>query len=269
MTTLTATLNYLVPSKEKPIYIASKGGEDAQLSISAKFEPHRMRITDARTLDQEATLDIQGFTLCQHPTAVNNFYKFNDHQTHYEDEISKLVLEQTGGKEVAIFDHTLRSDSALIRGQQHTREPATVIHNDYSDASALKRLRDLLPEKDVAKKLEQRYCIINVWRSINKPVTHCPLACADARTVEDDDRIASERRAEERIGELELVRFNPQHQWFYYSAMERDEVLLIKTFDSATDGRARRSIHTAFNNESTSLQSSPRESIESRMFVFY
>ena len=44
---------------------------------------------------------------------------------------------------------------------------------------------------------------------------------------------------------------------------------MFKTFDSARDGRARRSIHTAFNNPLAPEDALPRESIESRMLVFY
>jgi hypothetical protein len=81
--------------------------------------------------------------------------------------------------------------------------------------------------------------------------------------------VASERRAEERIGELELVSWNPAHSWYYYPEMSRDEALLIKTFDSARDGRARRSIHTAFSNPLAPPGAPARESIESRLLVFY
>jgi len=47
------------------------------------------------------------------------------------------------------------------------------------------------------------------------------------------------------------------------------EALLIKTFDSAMDGRARRSIHTAFSNPLAAPDAPARESIESRLMVFY
>ena len=51
--------------------------------------------------------------------------------------------------------------------------------------------------------------------------------------------------------------------------MSLTEALLIKTFDSADDGRARRSIHTAFDNPRAPADAPPRESIESRLLVFY
>ena len=81
--------------------------------------------------------------------------------------------------------------------------------------------------------------------------------------------MASERRAHDRIGELELVSWNPKHQWYYYPEMTFSEALLIKTYDSALDGRATRTIHSAFDNTLAPADAPPRESIESRLLVFY
>ena len=111
--------------------------------------------------------------------------------------------------------------------------------------------------------------MINVWRSIRSPVEQSPLALCDARTVADQDLVTAERRAADRIGELQLVNWNPKHHWSYYPLLNKDEALLIKTFDSALDGRAHRAIHTAFHNPSAPQNVVPRESIESRMLVFY
>jgi hypothetical protein len=47
------------------------------------------------------------------------------------------------------------------------------------------------------------------------------------------------------------------------------EALLIKTYDSAEDGRARFTIHTSFNDPAASADSPPRESVETRCFVFF
>ena len=264
-----ALLRYLVPSGEKPIYIASQGGKQAQLSITADFEDHRVTIHNARQLENPAKLDREGFTLLAHRTEIDDFYRLEDFQAGYDAELRQLMLGATGASKLLVFDHTLRSDSPDVRNKYSTREPATVIHNDYTDASAEKRLRDLLPAGEVEERLQNRYAIINVWRTIKEPVVQSPLACCDARTVADEDLVTTERRAQDRSGELQLVSLNPDHQWFYYPAMTKDEVLLIKTFDSALDGRSRRSIHTAFRDPTAPEEITPRESIESRMLVFY
>lgn len=266
---LLASLSYLVPSGEKPVYIASRGGADAALNIGAKFEAHEVLVRDARKLLPPASLDREGFMLLPHATQVDDFYALEAVRTSYEAEIAALVLAAISGTEALVFDHTLRSDSRVVRGKHRSREPASVIHNDYTDASAEKRLRDLLSAAEARERLRRRFAIVNVWRSIAGTVLNSPLACCDAVSIDPADLVASERRAQERIGELELVSWNPAHRWYYYSRMECDEVLLIKTFDSARDGRARRSIHTAFSNPLAPPDAPPRESIESRMLVFF
>ena len=269
-TTVQAPLRYLVYTGEKPIYVASKGGADAQLDIRADFETHSVTLHNARLRSPAPALDQQGFELRRHPTGIADFYDDRERWIDdYEREIEALLLEATGAEAVHIFDHTLRSDSSGVRGDRDSREPATVIHNDYTDASAARRVRDLLPENQAAHWLAGRYAIVNTWRSVAGPVLTTPLACCDATTLATGDLVASERRAEERAGELELVSWNPDHRWYYYPAMERDEVLLIKTFDSALDGRARRSIHSAFDNPLAEANAPPRESIESRALIYF
>jgi hypothetical protein len=51
--------------------------------------------------------------------------------------------------------------------------------------------------------------------------------------------------------------------------MRTDEVMLIKCFDSADDGRARFVPHSAFVDPTAPADAPPRESIELRTLVFY
>lgn len=264
-----AKIRYLIPSNEKPVYIASAGGAAAQLNINADFNDKFVDICDARQRQNPAQLESEGFELHSHISGVADFYSLATQQSQYEAELRELVLPITGADEILVFDHTLRSDSATIRSQHNTRETASIIHNDYTQASAEKRVRDLLDSDEAVKRLRSRFTIVNVWRSIAGHVEKTPLACCDAQTLAEQDVIASERRAKERIGELELVSFNPDHRWYYYPQMNPQEVLLIKTYDSVRDGRARRCIHTAFDNPLAPRDASPRESMESRMMVFY
>jgi hypothetical protein len=48
-----------------------------------------------------------------------------------------------------------------------------------------------------------------------------------------------------------------------------EEALLIKTFDSSTHGLARRSVHAAFDNPGAAADAPARESMESRLLVFF
>ena len=66
-----------------------------------------------------------------------------------------------------------------------------------------------------------------------------------------------------------MARFNPDHEWFYFPAMEQGEAALIKTYDSAMDGRTRFTIHTAFADPTSPPDAVPRQSIETRCFAFF
>ena len=266
---VTATIRYLVPTGSTPVYIASQGGADAALNIGADFEDREVEIHDARLLAAPAELDREGFELRPHQTAVADFYQIDQVREAYDREVTALVLAATGAQEAIVFDHTLRSDSRTIRGARNTREPASVIHNDYTDASATKRLKDLLPADQAQVRLHKRFAIVNVWRSINGTILDSALACCDARSLATDDLVASERRAAERVGELQLVSWNSAHRWYYYPQMRREEALLIKTYDSALDVPARRCVHTAFHDPAAPANAPARESIESRLLVFF
>jgi hypothetical protein len=51
--------------------------------------------------------------------------------------------------------------------------------------------------------------------------------------------------------------------------MRTDEALLLKCFDTRTDGTARFAPHTAFVDPTTPADAPPRESIEVRTLVFH
>lgn len=123
--------------------------------------------------------------------------------------------------------------------------------------------------EDIDRLLQQRFAIINVWRGIANTIQESPLAVCDAQSIAPSDLVAGDLVYRDRIGETYAVTYNPEHQWFYFPQMRRDEVLFIKCFDSAEDGRARFAAHTAFEDPSSPIDAPPRESIELRTFVFY
>ena len=270
-----AELQYLVPSKEKPVYYASEGGKEAKLDMNGEFTMHRVPVHNGRYRNGEWTngvdfsLDQEGFTLVSHATSIKNFYDETEIKEHYLAEAEALVARTVGATRVVAFDYTLRADTPDIREERKTREPSSVVHNDYTVRSGPQRLRDILGEEVAETALQHRFTIVNVWRSIRNPVVTSPLAVCNAQTVESEDLVAVERRAKDRIGELLLATYNPDHRWFYFDRMETDEALLIKTYDSADDGRSRSCIHTAFTAPDTPNDAPARESIEVRTFAFF
>lgn len=91
---------------------------------------------------------------------------------------------------------------------------------------------------------------------------------ADATSVPDADLLPVQLIYPDRVGETFTVKWNESHKWFFLREQSPEEVLLIKCFDSKTDGRARRAPHSAFVDEEFENESK-RESIEVRALVFH
>ena len=142
------------------------------------------------------------------------------------------------------------------------------VHNDYTEWSGPQRVRELLPD-EADELLQGRFAIIQVWRAINHPIQSNPLAIADARSLAPKDLIRAERRYPHRVGETYRIGYNPDHRWFYFPRMRRDEALVFKVFESAKDGRARFTAHSSFNDPNTPEGAPPRQSIEARTLAFF
>jgi hypothetical protein len=58
-------------------------------------------------------------------------------------------------------------------------------------------------------------------------------------------------------------------RWFYFPQLERNEVILLKCYDSKEDGRAHFTAHSAFEDPTRGPDAASRESIEVRALVFW
>ena len=260
-----ASLTYLADAKVKPqTYNPPPGtGVPRRLGNYGQF---RTRIYDARPVSDTLSLDREGFALTRHDTAITDFYDETQVRAVYYPEVERLVAAATGAEKVLVFDHTIRvAERAVERG---LRTPVQMVHNDYTDKSGPQRVRDLLPDEAEAR-LKHRFVEINVWRPIKGPVQAWPLALAEASSIAPEDVIPCDLIYANRTGEILYGIHNPNHRWNYFPRMAREEAVLIKCFDSLKDGRARFSLHTAFEDPTTPADAPPRESIEVRTLAFF
>jgi hypothetical protein len=144
-----------------------------------------------------------------------------------------------------------------------------VVHNDFTERSAPQRVRDLLPPDEAEMRLKKRFGSINVWRPLHGPVETSPLVICGWGDIEDSDLVAAERRYQGRIGGIYNVVHNPKQRWLYFPKMEREEVVVLKCFDSLTDGTARWTAHGSFEDPNSPKGARPRESIEIRTLYFF
>ena len=263
--TVMATLHYLKLRMEKlaptipeprPVLRVWHGIDD----------PREMTIRGCAVASPNSRSTVAAFRWSKAPTHIRDFYSPEEVKSLYYPEVVRLLRDILGASRVFVFDHGVRNAARPGGGG-----PSRRIHNDQNTKTAPRRVLHHLGA-DARELLKHRFGIVNVWCPIRGPVLDSPLALCDARTFTDDDLIESDlvdRHPDPGWpSEGFDVRYNPDHRWYYFSEMETDEALLIRVYDSASDGRARLSFHTSFDNP-LALSAPPRQSIEVRTLVFF
>jgi hypothetical protein len=266
--TIEVPLTFIAPTTTKPCVLMSANHAEANRR-TGDFRSLPVAVADARGLSEPPTLDREGFALAKHPTLVAEFYDPAAVEKVYYAEIAELLKHATGATEVHVFDHTLRVEDEAKRQAHGTRLPVTMVHNDYTERSALQRVRDMLAPEAAERVLASRFAIVNVWRSFGASAERFPLAAADGRTVLPTDFVAVDLVYPDRTGEVYYTAHSSGQRWFYFSQMQPNEAMLFKCFDSARDGRTRYTAHTGFANPHAPAETPPRESIEVRTLLCF
>ena len=266
---VTASLQFSANAGQTPVAQVSQPGQ-GQDQHSMTTAAHDVVIGNARPLAEQLDLDGQGYAFMRHPTAVQDFYEDDEVRRVYYPEMEALVCSVSGASKAIVFDHTIRVDDEEKQARLKVRAPVGSVHNDFTLRSAPQRVRDLLPADEAEARLEKRYGSINVWRPIRGPVETKPLVICGYESIDDEDLVAAERHYPDgRVGGIYYLVHNPKQRWYYFPRMERDEVVLLKCFDSLTDGTARWTAHGTFDDPNSPPDATPRESIEIRTLMFF
>jgi hypothetical protein len=237
---------------------------------SGEVDPRWVTINNARLFDGLG-LDESGFELLKHRSAVGDWAQFQSVdrvKAIYYPEVEAALRAATGADKVVVFDHTLR-DSTAEPGRAELREPVRRVHDDQTADSAPGRVRKHLAPDEAARRLERAFAIVNFWRPIGATVQQQPLAVCDARSIAPADLLPSDLVYRDWTGETYAFAYNPHHRWYWYPSQTPDEVTLLKIYDSRTDGTARLTAHTAFDNPTSAPDAPPRRSIEVRTLLFW
>lgn len=264
-----ATLNYTVDNGIPPDYYFYEPDPSTPLNPPGT-DLREMEIHDAWPQRASLSLDREGFELHDFGDGFRDFDDEAAVHGRFYAEVIDFVKRHTGAKRVVVFDHTIRKRMpADLKVQTTVQRPAVMlVHSDYTPRSGPQRVRDILPDEADAL-LQRRVAFYNVWKPLYQRVEELPLAMCDTQTQVDEDLLIMELKYRERTGEIYVMRHSPQHRWMYFPHMEARHALLLKTYDSETDGRARFMGHTAFEDPTTPPGAPKRESIEVRTMAFF
>jgi hypothetical protein len=266
--TISALFNYVVETGAPAVrYI--DWPEMEHNAVPPQYRQYEMPVRNGRPLRHTFKLDVHGFVFADDETKVKDFTDEAERDRVYDPEVQALVRRHSGASEVIVFDHTLRvSDEA---GQKAVGARPTVkgVHNDYTERSAPRRLREIVGDAEAERRLAKRWAIIQVWRPIRGTVLIDPLGICDGRSIPRKGFILVERRYRYRTGEVYHIAHDPAHEWFYFPKMTRNEALVFKVYDSDESQPSRFTAHSAFDDPDTPANAPARESIETRTFAFF
>ncbi len=282
-------INYVAPGSFVNRRFVAPGVE----RNTGRYEPHDVLVRDGRPIAERFTLDTHGFTLARHESAVKDFFDRDEVDAVYPGEVEAAVQRLTGADAVVTGGWMVRTSGDVSRfhreesvGYQHrggVQPPAGEAHVDTAPDRA-DRVAQLAYERAFPNgKGYSRYIYSSFWRAFSEPPQDIPLAVCDARSVRPDegttntlfivDKIPDEAAMlgpmanEDKVPGAAIFHYSPDHRWWYFSNMTRDEVLLLKFHDSDRS-RAWRTPHTAFRDPSFP-DARPRSSIECRSVAFF
>jgi hypothetical protein len=266
--TIRAEFNYIVDTGIPPVrYI--DWPEMAHNAIPPQYRQYEMTVQNGRPLRDTFNLDTHGFAFVDHVTQVKDFTDEAERARVYDPEVQALIMKHSGASAVVVFDHTIRVSDEEGQKAVNARPTVKGVHNDYTEASAPRRLREIVGDAEAERRFTKRWAIIQVWRPIRGKVLIDPLGICDGRSIPPKGFIRVERRYKDRTGEVYHIAHNPMHQWFWFPQMERNEALVFKVFDSDESKPSRFTAHSAFDDPGTPAGAPPRESIETRAFAFF
>ncbi|MCC8960055.1 hypothetical protein H8B02_43630 [Bradyrhizobium sp. Pear77] len=249
------------------------------------FVDHDVTIRNARPIVDELSLDREGFTLIQHKVSCANERDPAILRKNYLEEMVPFIKDYFNASWVTTADLggvVIRSiggsnsfpggsvtdamDSANKRSVRSFG--AGFAHIDFSPvAGPMIAARDNQLQ-NIEIRSYSRLMIIQTWRVLSQPPHDFPLAFCDGSSILDADLVDASQTKYGATVRAWIPHYNPSQRWYYIPDMTPDELYLFKGYDSDMHYRPW-SAHSAFDNRRAYPNAKPRESIETRFYVYY
>lgn len=281
-------INYLVPGSDVNRRFVAPGKE----VNTGTYEAYDVTVCDGRSIKGRFTLDEHGFVLAEHHSSVTDFFDKEQVDAVYPGEVVEAVRQLTGADCVAPLGWMVRTSGDLSQFEHQTtgythkggvQPPAGEAHVDMTpgraEAMAKEIYKNFFPEGGPY----YRFIASSLWRTFSPAPQDWPVAVCEGSSVgtgegtpntmfivdklPDREAMLAEIPDEDKAMAADVFLYNPNHRWWYFSYMNRDEVLMFKFYDSE-QSKAWRVPHTAFFDTSFP-DAVTRESIEFRTLAYF
>ena len=266
--TIEATVNYLLETGDTPFTFTGGAGW-TEVRSGGTQDPRRVVIRNGRRYIDRFALERDGFHFVRHDTKVADFFD--------ADEVRARLLPGDGSADQGARAAPGASSCSITRCAPPTTRSAR------NTRSASRCAAPITTTPNGRGRSACATCCRTRPRALAPPLRDHPGVAADppsgrdlpARDLRCDESspkaICWSRSGAIRTGSARPMpsRYNPEHRWYWFPRMRRDEALVFKVYDSLTDGRARWTAHTAFDDPTAPPDARPRESIEIRTLAFF
>ena len=265
MTEIRAWIGYCERTEKRPYFYANAHEKDF-----VPLVPVEVEIVEAR--GREFSLDVEGFTLVEHTSAMADLTDLDAVKNSHANEIAELLRTVSG------CDHVAMTPTGILRFSERAganeghdnSHPARFVHVDMATEAAAHARAQSAPEgREIVRSAQY-----NVWRVLSPPPQDVPLGLCDYTSLSPYDLIDCAAIFDPLDGSLEwsfpnyLLAYNPAHRWYCYSAMHPGEALVFKTSESDPE-RAQMMPHGAFDNPLAREDTVPRISLEMRGTAYW
>ncbi|OMQ16731.1 hypothetical protein A7K94_0200565 [Modestobacter sp. VKM Ac-2676] len=268
-------VNYLSPETTINRRFVAPG----EVLKTGTYEPHAVSIHDGRPFQDRFTLDRAGFMLLNHVSSVQEFRDRDELDAVYLAEVRDEVQRITEADKVVSVGYVLRRSEKP--GEAKAQPPGNDVHVDMSATDARRRFDEAYRENFPEGPGYKRALITSFWRTFTPGPQDWPLAVAEYSSVADSEGVDTHMIWVDELPEDPYMviedldvkpagsafHHNPDHRWWYFPNMTRDEVLFFKLNDTDTSG-AWRVVHSAFQDTTVSA-TQMRESVEVRTIAFW
>ncbi len=254
----------------------------SQSGFGASVDPTEVVIFDGRRASLP-NWETCGFELRKHQSALTDWSDDAAIERVHYPEISALAMSLTGCDHALVSGHIKRDPEQAAKHPD--LGPIEFVHSDFARSYG-KRMRDFYRDgtDEAARALvrsgisadavakARRIAIVQFWRNIGPAKMDRPIAFCDARTVKSSElrTLPVHNYAGGGFFFETLAVMAPRdpaaHRWYAFPEMQRDEVVVFRTFDSdrVTRGDTFWTPHSAFSDPAVAPGRPSRRSIELR-----
>lgn len=239
------------------------GSRETRRAVTS-FQEVAIRDARPRLADPSFEIDRCGFTLTENPTKASEFRDQEHVRSLYYEEVTEVVKRVSGADQVFVNSHLVRTEKPVDFNDGYAR----FVHCDYNMARCTDMAHEVLEKYGVEPQPQWTFAWYNTWQPFDHAVEQNPLAMIDWESLPMGDVIDYFYTGRGRDSLVAAPVYNPAHQFYYFSHMTTDEILVIKQLD-ARDGRSVYCPHTSFDDPTASDAALPRRSIESRLVAVF